>query len=115
MEITQELLETIYTRANQYCLARYGKVADRVIINELGDIEAMWYPRCFNGDEEYETITADKLTADLDEVAKEREAENARIREFEKQRQINLQLQRDAEKLVRDRAEYLRLKKQFEP
>ncbi len=115
MEITSELLKTIYTRANQYCFAKYGKEADKIQIDEYGNIEAMWYSRYNGSDDDYETITPENLSADLDEVAKQRAIEEEAQRERERIRQVQQQKEREAQQLQRRRDEYLKLKKEFEP
>lgn len=114
MEITNELLETIYTRANQYCFAKYGKEADRLQLNEYGNIDAVWTGYNRGDDDNYETVTAENLTADLDEVAKQRAIDEEAYREKERVRQAERQRQRDEEQLRNRKAEYLRLKKEFE-
>lgn len=112
MELTSELLRTIYIRANQFCFAKYGKEADRLHIDEYGNIEAMWYGR-ERGDEDYETITTEMLTADLDEVAKQREIENEIQRTKERIRQAERDKQREEQQRQQRKADYLRLKKEF--
>jgi hypothetical protein len=114
MEITTELLQTLYNRANQFAITKYGSEPDSLSLQSDGTIEAKWthYSRC--GDEsEYETITAEDLTADLDEVAEQRrkQEEEARIKreEYEKEQK---RLREEREKNDRKR-QYETLKKEF--
>ena len=112
MEITEELIQTIYKRANEFCIAKYGKEPDRFQIFSDG-ICAIWtdYEGC-EKDSEY--ITGADLTADLDEVAKEREIllEKERIA---REKYNNEQRIKNEEYLKGQRkADYLRLKKEFE-
>lgn len=39
-EITTELLSSIYTRANQYAIKKWGTEPDQLTINSYGNIEA---------------------------------------------------------------------------
>jgi len=117
MEITSELLQTIYTRAEQYAIARWGSgKPDRIEIEIDGTISVAWEKwRGGEYDCDTEEITVDNLTSDLDAVAEERrkKEEEARLvmereRKFREERRL-------AQEKEKRRAEYLKLKKEFEP
>jgi len=73
MKITTDLLKTIYTRANQFAITKFGSEPNRLELDSDGTITARWIDyRCGDIDENTETITADNLTEDLDVVAAER-------------------------------------------
>lgn len=114
MEITTELLKMLYERATQFAITKYGSEPDSLRFQSDGTIEAAWthYSRC--GDEtDYESITADDLTADLDVIAEERRnrEEEARIKrdEYEKEQK---RLREENEKNARKR-QYETLKREF--
>ena len=116
MEITSELLQTIHTRAEQYAIARWNKGTPDRIELEGGAIALAW--ERYRGGEwdcEYEYIVAEDLTADLDAVAEERKRkeEEARLA-MERERKFQEE-KRQAQEKERRRAEYLKLKKEFEP
>lgn len=113
MEITTELLKTIYDRAISYAIAKYGNEPDRIEINEDGSIEARWWAHDRYNEDDVETFSAENLTQDLDEVAKER----ADKWEQERIARINRQKIEDEQRAIRDKAQrksqYLQLKKEF--
>lgn len=115
MEITEELLITIYKKANQFAIAKWREEPYPIRIEKDGTIGAV-YDRSCCGDHDYdlEIITAKDLTANLDEVAAERERqlEIQRKKDLEEKQRIEKERQRiDTE---RRRQEYLKLKKEFE-
>lgn len=113
MEISEELIETIYKRAMQYCVAKYGKEPGEIHIDE-GSFKAVFGYTCYgeyNEDQEY--FGVDCLTADLDEVYEQRmqaEAEEQKKREAESKRQNKI---REEANQRNRKAEYLKLKKEF--
>ncbi len=112
-EITSEFLETLYCRAKQFAITKWGKEPDRVIIDSNGTLTAIFdgYER---GDEDYETIRVEDLTSDLDAIAKERaeKLEQERIkREAYNKEQERLRSIREKEQR---KQQYLKLKKEFE-
>ena len=114
-QITVELLQTIYERANQYAISRYDKEPDRIELNSDGQITARFISY-YGGDidEDTEYISAVNLIEDLDTVVKERKEkeEIERIkRDAYNKEQEKLQKEREKEKRKQD---YLKLKKEFE-
>jgi hypothetical protein len=117
MKITSELLQTIYTRAEQYAMARWDrKSPNQIELQEDGTIKVTWeYYRCGDYDYDYEYIDVENLTEDLDVVVQERKKkeEEARLameheRKFQEEKRL-------AQEKERRRAEYLKFKKEFEP
>lgn len=116
MDITTELLKKVYLRAEQYAIARWNKTPDRIEIQDDGTIRAVW-ELCYSGecDYDYEYISVENLTEDLDaviEIRKKeeeeaRKAHEIRMKEIERQRQLREQEQR--------KQQYLKLKQEFEP
>lgn len=115
MEITNDLLKTIYTRANQFAITKFGSEPDKIELDSDGIITARWvHYRCGEVDEETETITAENLTEDLDLVAAERakRLEEERIkREAYEREQKRIREQREKDERKR---QYEKLKKEFE-
>jgi len=112
MEITTSYLKTIYDRAIAYATAKYGSEPDEIKFTDEGEIRVSWTD--YGGGElDFEYITAENLTADLDEVIKERaeRLERERLASIERQRIEN------ENRLIREKAErkaqYLRLQKEF--
>lgn len=116
MDITTELLKKVYSRAEQYAIARWNKTPDRIEIQDDGTIRVVW-EIYYSGeyDYDYEYISVENLTEDLDaviEVRKKeeeeaRKAHEIRMKEIERQRQLREQEQR--------KQQYLKLKQEFEP
>jgi hypothetical protein len=116
MEITTELIRTIYDRAEQYAIAKYGEKTYRVQLLDDGSISLVFgCSRYGEWEESSDEIEAKMLSADLDELAKQRKEEE------EKQRIETLRIQE--ENRIRDekrrkeqrRIEFINLKKEFEP
>jgi len=115
MEITTELLQTIRQRASQYFVTAFNNgEPDKIIIEPDGSIQAVWraYSREYDDDCEY--ISVEKLSADLDEVYKERvKKEEERQRIESEKRRIDA-IRREEQEKERRRTEYLKLKKEFD-
>lgn len=114
MEITENLIEKIYRRAMQYCVAKYGSEADEIELED-GCLQVNFVSYCC-GDRyvESHTINTECLTQDLDKVYDERmKAESeARIkREAERKRQEKIRKERETRQR---KAKYDELKKEFE-
>lgn len=112
-EITQELINKIYVRANQYAITRFDEEPDRLEI-ENGFIKAAYVKYYGDTDTSYEYISAENLTEDLDEVARQREealAEQRRLAEIRRENERIEKEKRDKENRYRD---FLKLKKEFE-
>lgn len=114
-KITTELLQAIYERANEYAITKYGKEPDRIEIDSDGMIIARFICyQCGNTDEEYEYISAENLTEDLEIVAKERKEKEERERiQLEEYRKAQEKLREERDKEQR-RQQYLKLKNEFE-
>lgn len=116
MNITTELLKKVYLRAEQYAIARWNKTPDRIEIQDDGTIRVVW-EIYYSGeyDYDYEYISVENLTEDLDPVIEKRKKEEEeawkaheiRMKEIEHQRKLQEQEQR--------RLQYLKLKQEFEP
>ena len=116
MNITTELLQKVYSRAEQYAIARWNKTPDRIEIQDDGKIRVVW-EIYYSGeyDYDYEYISVENLTEDLDPVIEKRKKEEEeawkaheiRMKEIEHQRKLQEQEQR--------RLQYLKLKQEFEP
>lgn len=116
MEFTTEALRTLYQRANQFIITSSGKEPERLELQEDGSITAKWeiYSRGHYSHTDEESINAEDLTRDLDEVATER------IKREDEERKIRLAMD-EIEKERREKAEkenrriqYNKLKKEFE-
>jgi len=113
--ITSELLKKIHERANQFSLTKYGKEPTRIQLSEDGLLTAVFVNYHYGeSDEDYEDISAENLTEDLEAVAKERkikeEEERIKMEVYNKE-QERLRNEREKE---RRRQEFLKLKKEFE-
>ena len=112
-KLTEEVLKTIYKRAMQYCVAKYGSEASEIELED-GYINVNFVEyHCGERDVTSYIITADCLTQDLDEVYEERkrkEEEEKKKREYEriKQQQIREERERNQRRL-----KYEELKKEF--
>jgi len=110
MEITKELISTIYSRAYQYCIAKHNEHIDYIKIDQDG-IQGVSY---VGNDREYFDINIDKLSQDLDILIKEREEreEKARI-ENEK---IRAEQKRNEERIAKELRfkQFQKLKREFE-
>ena len=114
MEITTELIQSIYNRAKEHARATFDKEPDYIRVLHDGNLEVVYTYYGNNDENEYYEITAENLTEDLEEIAKKRLAEQA-----ERRRLADIKRQEEKEKqLVRDKenrkAQYLQLKKEFE-
>ncbi len=114
-KITQELLQTIYTRANQYAITKFGSEPDNIKLQSDGTLEVEYsYYCCGSTDYKNEYISAENLTEDLDEVAKQRQIkldEEYRINEIrrkEEQEKYNKQQKENR------RQQFIKLKVEFE-
>ena len=115
MEITEELLKAIYTRANQYAITIHGSEPDNIKIDSDGMLQAEWsHYHCGDTDYEYECISAENLTEDLDEVAKQRLIKLEEKAKADEIRRKAEQIKYAAQQKENRRHEYLKLKKEFE-
>lgn len=116
MEITEDLLEIILTRAGEYATTKYGKKPDYIkAYSDENCLYAIYDVGCCGSyEEESELITAENLTEDLDVVVEERR------KQVEEQR-VKLEIyyaqqkkEREERELKNRKAEYEKLKKEFE-
>lgn len=115
MNITEDIIQAIYTRANEYAVIKFGGEPDRIELYEDGTINARYFSyHCGQQDEESYTITAEMLTEDLEVVAAQRklELENKRIEQLKQQKERELQQTRIDKQ--RRKEQYEKLKKEFE-
>lgn len=116
MEITKELIQTIYTRAEQFAITRWNRGTPDVIgLEDDGTVSLTW-EEFDDGyrDTDIEFIDVDDLTADLDSIAAERrrKEEEARLA-LERERRFREE-RRLAQEKDRRKSEYLKLKAEFE-
>lgn len=110
-----ESMLTVYKRAMQYCVAKFGGEPDELHLLDDGSFKVIYrrYSRGEYTDEEY--FDERCLTQDLDSVYEERKKAEEEARE--KKRIENEK--RDAERKKREQEQrkemYLKLKKEFEP
>ncbi len=115
MEITQELLETIFNRAVQYHIAKYGNEPDKIQIEDDGTISGITeYYYCGSHETDSENFSASNLTEDLDEIARQRKVETDALIERQKKEALEREKRFKEEALEKRRQEYLQLKKEFE-
>jgi len=115
MEFTEELIDTLFERCKQHCLAKHNIEIDHIQI-ENGYICGYHSWTCY-GQSDYETIgiSIDEINnTDYDVLISER-LERERIqkekdREEARQRQIQANQRKERE----EREKYLELKKKFE-
>ena len=101
MEITQELLLTIYNRAMEYAIATYESAPDKLILQNDGTIETIWDHYHYGGPNyEYTYINAGDLNEDFDEIAK-----NRKLREEEQRRLDEIRRKKELERLEREQKE----------
>lgn len=107
-------LKTIYQRAMQYGVARFGEEPDRIQISEDGLNLVYITSHCGDVDEDYHVISEEDLTSDLDTVY----AERKRLEEEERQKQLIERERRERERKKAEKEErrrqYEKLKKEFE-
>lgn len=114
-QITSELLETIYKRANEAAIAKFGKgEPDRVEIYEGGAIQVIWTANNRDWDDESDFLNAEDLTADMDILAEQRKIKQ----EEERKQRIIYEAEQKKNREIREKADrkaaYLKLKKEFE-
>ncbi len=107
-------LVTIYKRAMQYCVAKFGEEPNELHLLEDGSFKVVYHKYCRGEYTEEEYFDSDCLTQDLDSVYEERK--KAEEEAIEKQRIENLKReeQRKQRELEERKQQYLKLKKEFE-
>lgn len=115
MEITTELIETIYKRTNEAAIAKFGKgEPDRIELYEGGAIQVVWTANNRDWDDETDFLTAEDLIADMDVLSEQRkikEKEDRRLRDIYEVQQQKI---RDEKAKADRKSTYLKLKKEFE-
>ena len=115
MKITEELLETIIKRAHSYATIKYGNEPDYLKAYNDGELYAVWETYCCgNTDTDTELITAENLTEDLDEVAKQREIDREIQRKKDLEERQKTEREQQQRELAQRKEQYLKLKKEFE-
>ncbi len=113
MEITTEILKSVYLMANEYCKARHGFEPEKIELEEDGTLHC--YDTDYDGDRRnHAYIAPETLTTDLIEAAEQRriEKEEADKKEAERRKAYEAaKIQEDKERRFR---EYKKLKKEFE-
>lgn len=112
MEITSDLIKTIYERSKQFSLAGYAKNPDDIILYDDGDIVLKYYG--YENDYDTETIAATDLTCDLEPVILERKEREAKEQIERENQRIIYEKRYNKQKKEQRRSEYLKLKKEFE-
>ena len=115
MEITTELIKTIYKRANEAAIAKFGNgEPDTIELYEGGKIQVVWTAYNRDCDDDKEFLNAEDLTADMDLLVEQRkikEKEDRRLRDIYN---IGQQKIRDNIDKINRKSTYLKLKKEFE-
>jgi hypothetical protein len=116
MEITDELLQTIYKRVEQVFFAKQNHKLDTVEMWDDGSFNCSYsYGISYGGTETVtEHITAADLTADLDELVKIREAKEEVEQQEQEKRQKENNARYKREQKAKRLADYNKLKKEFE-
>ncbi len=113
--MTTDQIKSLFTRANQFTITKYGNAPDRLEITEDGIICARWINyHCGEIEEDTEDISCEDLTEDLEKIAEERkrkEEEDRIKRENYENEQKIIRQQREKEERKR---EYEKLRKEFE-
>lgn len=109
MQITEELLETIFKRAMQYSFAKYGREPNLITIED-GYLELLMNDTIC---EQSYSVSVESLTEDLNKVYDDRmkaEAEERKKEEIKRQKEKELEAQQEK---IKRRTMYERLKKEF--
>ncbi len=116
MEITTELLKTIYERVAQVFNAKTGFTPDKIKMYEEGSFYASkrWSIAYGGTEEQGIHICAEDLTVDLDELVKERKANEEAERVANEKIQKDRQLKYEEEQKQKRQQQYLELKKEFD-
>ena len=121
MKITEELLETIIKRAHSYATIKYGNEPDYLKAYNDGELYAVWETYCCGNTDQAittftdtELITAENLTEDLDEVAKQREIDREIQRKKDLEERQKTEREQQQRELAQRKEQYLKLKKEFE-
>jgi hypothetical protein len=116
MQITTEQLITLYQRVEQYYIAKFGKTADYISLESDGTFHCYREEYCCGDTDRFDElyISPEVLNDDLDKLVELRklEEEKRRLAQLEKNR-IEKENREFREKEKR-KAEYLKLKKEFE-
>lgn len=112
---TTEQLQNFYKQAMQYCVAAYGSEPDRITIEEDGTLHACWeHYHCGETEYEYEYISQESLSEDLEELYNKRKEEEEKARVKAEQERLERQKIYDTQQKEKRKQEYLKLKKEFE-
>jgi len=112
---TTEQLQNFYKQAMQYCVAAYGSEPDRITIEEDGTLHACWeHYHCGETEYEYEYISPESLSEDLEELYNKRKEEEEKARVKAEQERLERQKIYDTQQKEKRKQEYLKLKKEFE-
>jgi len=115
MEVTEEILKTLYKRLEQVYFAKTKNKPDTISLQEDGSFLCEHsYSISYGGTEVVsEYITSDELTADLDELVKIREAkeEEERIQDEKRRKERQEKFEREQRELRH--SQYLKLEKEF--
>jgi hypothetical protein len=115
MNITEELLQKLYDRANQFSIAKYHKSIDALEINDNGNLILVHEEySCGSYEREHTEVSIDDLSEDLDKLVEERKKK-------EEEERIKAEIQRKEQKRIEEerkkenrRKLYLELKQEFE-
>jgi len=113
---TDEMLNTLFERCKQHCLAKYNKEIDHVRVESGGYIYG-YHSWSSYGQSDYETIDIyiDEVNNTDYDVLIQKRLENERIRkEKEKERVRLAQIEYNKRKEREEMEQYLTLKKKFE-
>jgi len=114
MNITSEIISTIYERAFQYYLALKGYEPDSIRVESDGTITCVYTTYCCGeSDSDYDTIYAHNLTEDLDEVVNKRKIAEEIKRQEDLVRRQKEEIERQEREKRNRKEQYERLKKEF--
>lgn len=110
-----ENLTTIYNRAMQYCVAKFGKEPDELHLLADGSFKVIYGNSCrgeYYEDEQY--FEESCLTQDLDSVYEERKKAEQEAQEKQRLKNEEERIKREQRDRENRRDQYLKLKREFE-
>jgi hypothetical protein len=116
MEITPEVLNQIYERAEQVFLAKTGHKPQSIKLDSDGKLHCYRsFSISYGGEETISrTLNAFDLTADLDQLIEKRKVHEAKKKEEQQIKNDKAKKIEDERKLRERKAQFEKLKKEFE-
>lgn len=114
MEITEKLLENIFKRSTEYCIAKFGNQPDEFLL-ENGFLCAIYREYCCGETtEKREIISVSCLSEDLEKVYDERIKKEAEERARKQAKLLEMKKLKEKQELLNRKLLYEKLKKEFE-